>query len=110
MTSLIIVGAGVLGALGFVIAGLRHLVLAAFALEKRTHFLEERAIYAQFAAIGGRIDTVSREIESLPELWERGRRALVAIERTRTRVRTAVRGVGFAARMARAVWEGPKRG
>ncbi len=110
MTSLIVVGAGVLGALAFVGAGLRKLVLAVLAVEKRTHFLEERAIYAQFAATGARLDAAAREIQSLPELWTRAQQALVAIEKTRTRLRSVVRGAGFAARMARAVWDGPKRG
>jgi len=109
MITLIVVGVGVLGALGFAAAGLRKLVLAVLAVEKRTHFLEERPIYAQFSATGARLDAASREIQSLPELWTRAQQALVAIESTRARLRGAVRGVGFAARMARAVWDGPKR-
>ncbi len=109
MASLIFLGVAVVAALALIGTGLYRLVVAFFALEKRTHLFDERPIYAQFAATGARIDTVSREIESLPQLWTRARLAIVAIEQSRSRLRSAARGVTFAARMARAVWNGPKR-
>jgi hypothetical protein len=107
--SLIVLGVAVVAALGFAGAGVYRLIVAFLAFEKHTHFLEERAIYAQASATSARISEVTREIENLPALWSRARVALVDIERHRTRLQAAARGVSFAARMARAVWNGPKQ-
>ncbi len=109
MLALIVVGIGVVGALGFVIAGLRLVVIAAFALEKRLHILESRPVYAQFEATLLRIDETSAAIQTVPQLWTRARVAFEGIQNTRSQLQSAARGVGFAARMARAVWDGPKR-
>jgi hypothetical protein len=107
--SLIVLGVAVLAGLGFIVAGAYRLVVAFLAFEKHTHFMEERAIYAQVSATGARISEVTQEIENLPELWARARVAFFEIQRHRTRLQSAARGVSFAARMARAVWDGPKK-
>jgi hypothetical protein len=107
--SLIFLGVAVLAGLAFAGVGAYRLIVAFFAFEKHTHFMEERAIYAQASATSARVSEVTQEIENLPELWTRARVAFVEIERHRTRLQSAARGVSFAARMARAVWDGPKK-
>jgi len=110
MSVLVVLGVCCLGALGFVLAGLRKLVIAAGVFERSLTVFEDRPVVAQFAALDGRFEKISSDVSEFPLLLTRARVALENIQRSRAGFQTAAKGVNFAARMARAVWDGPKRG
>ncbi len=106
----ILVGAGFLGALACVALGVWRLAVAALGLVKRAGNLgRERPLAARIVATEAQLAAAQAAIDSLPELYERARTAIFSLLDRRRQLEQAAKGVSFAAKLARAVWDGPAK-
>jgi hypothetical protein len=106
----ILVGAGFFGALVCIGLGLYRLAIAGFGLVKRAGNLgRERPLAAQIVATEAQLAAARAAFESLPELYERARDAIFSLLDRRRQLEQAAKGISFAARLARAVWDGPAK-
>ncbi len=106
----ILVGAGFLGALVCVALGVYRLAVAGFGLVKRAGNLgRERPLAAQIALTEAKLAAAQASFDELPELYERARNAIFSLLDRRRQLEAAAKGVSFAAKLARAVWDGPAK-
>ncbi len=95
----LIIAAGVVCALAFVVAGVFAVVGPAKALQARLDEVESLPILAVIEETQSKIDAAQYAVGTFPDLVERTRLALLDIERSRERLRTSADAVGTAARL-----------
>jgi len=102
-------GAGIIGSLGFVLAGLVMLWRRALVLQKSVEAMQDLPLGATLAATSAKLARAQARIDELPALFLRVKVAFETLEASRHRLQDVATTAAGVLNLARLVFAPPKR-